>query len=141
MNADSKQEATGPVVETFPYDRPDAAKRAAAQYSQNGWEKFTVEQHGEEWVVRGQAPNPQNVGAFVVVGANYWGRGCTVAEAKANFRKQGGRLGNGYNVFKFDAETEFRGVDDFGRVHYRSTQDMTRPNDPEVTEHPPRGAR
>jgi hypothetical protein len=67
-----------------------------------------------------------------VIGACYWGRGATLAEAKKNFGNQGGQLGTGYNVF--DAETEFRGVDDMGRVHWAG-------NEPVRQEHAPRRAR
>lgn len=52
---------------------------------------------------------------FVVIGPYYWGSGATLAEAKKNFGNQGGMLGKGYNVFVFDAESEFRGVDQMGQ--------------------------
>lgn len=68
---------------------------------------------------------------IVVIGMYYWGKGETLAEAKANFRKQGGVLSNGYTIYTFDAETEFIGVDDMARFHYKRTDGKDeRPNPP-----------
>ena len=84
--------------------------------------------------------NPENVGVVVVIGQNYWGKGKTVQEAKAAWKKvsYNRRLKDGYTVVEFDAETEFTGVDGMGRVHWRSL-DGEPPNQPTVTEHPPKG--
>jgi len=70
---------------------------------------------------------------FVVIGQNHWGRGKTVDEAKKNFKAQSRsvRLGNGYTLLEFSEETEFVGVDDFGRVHYKGPE-------PKATEFPPK---
>lgn len=83
--------------------------------------------------------DPKMVGVTVVVGAGYYGVSNTVEAAKANFRKFGGRLKHGYIVFEFDDQTEFTGIDDFGRVHYKSTTGEP-PNRPKVTEHLPKDA-
>lgn len=56
---------------------------------------------------------------IVVIGPNYWGKGATLAEAKRNFTKFGGCLSDGYLILTFSAETEFIGVDDIGRYHWR----------------------
>lgn len=77
-------------------------------------------------------PNPP--GGFVVIAYGYWGYGSTLAEAKANFRRYGGRLSAGYEVFAFDDRTVFVGVDNFGSVHYlgdtpenKPTRTITKP--------------
>jgi hypothetical protein len=59
---------------------------------------------------------------FVVYGNRRWGAGATLAEAKANFRAQGGRLSDGYGVLTFDADSEFLGLDVFGRYDYVGTR-------------------
>lgn len=59
---------------------------------------------------------------YVVMGQNYWGRGKDVAEAKKNFRAQGGVLGKGYGVFYFPNTSTFEGVDQMGRLHWRGTE-------------------
>lgn len=55
----------------------------------------------------------------VVIGANQWDAGPTVAEAKKRFTREGGRLGLGYAVLTFPPGTTFHGVDEVGRYHYR----------------------
>jgi len=71
---------------------------------------------------------------YVVIGHNYWGRGATLDEAKQNFTKQGGRLSKGYRVFIFGVDSEFRGVDEMGYVHWTG-------GEPEIEEHSPRRTR
>jgi hypothetical protein len=46
----------------------------------------------------------------------YWGRGATVEEAKAQFRKNGGLLGHGYDVIEFGPGSVFLGI---GAMGYR----------------------
>lgn len=58
-------------------------------------------------------------GQTVIVGYHYWGAGDTLDVAKANLRKAGGRLGDGYSVVVFDDQTTFTGVDMAGGVNYR----------------------
>lgn len=70
------------------------------------------------------------VETIVVLGPNYWGKGTTLAEAKANLRKQGGRLSWGYLILTFPPETEFKGVDDFGRYHYSTRDGSPNPTPP-----------
>ena len=58
------------------------------------------------------------LGWTVVIGQMRWGAGPSIDVAKANFRDRGGKLSNGYTVATFDATTEFKGVDEAGRVLY-----------------------
>lgn len=55
---------------------------------------------------------------YVIVGGGYWGKGNTVAEAKKQFRYQGGKLTGGYGIYTFDEQTVFHGIDSFGRYEY-----------------------
>lgn len=55
----------------------------------------------------------------VVIGQNYWGANEDLDAAKARFRREGGRLGNGYAILTFDDDTEFLGVDNVGRYMYK----------------------
>ena len=70
---------------------------------------------------------------FVVMGANHWGQGSTVAEAKAAYRRQhpGLRLKDGYAVLTFGPGSEFKGVDALGRYFWDGTP-------PEVEVHKPK---
>lgn len=70
---------------------------------------------------------PARTGQFLIMGGNRWGAGDTVEVAKKNFRIQGGKLTGGYALITFDAQTEFHGVDQFGRYHFKG-------NSPTVTE-------
>lgn len=66
------------------------------------------------------APKKDNEAiTVVVIGHHYWGKGETLPEAKANFRRFGGRLSLGYRILEFDAETEFLGVDDMGYYRWK----------------------
>jgi hypothetical protein len=67
---------------------------------------------------------------IVVIGRNYWGKGDTVPAAKVEFRKQGGLLKHGYTVLKFGEFSEFKGVDDTGRVYWEGSP-------PEQEDHAP----
>src|SRR5688572_10537440 len=58
-------------------------------------------------------------GQTLVMGAWCWGAGDTLQEAKQKFQAQRGRLSDGYLILVFDASTEFLGVDEIGRYHYR----------------------
>lgn len=84
--------------------------------------------------------NPDNVGVIVVIGWHYWGKGKDLATAKKNWRAQGGRLSDGYTILEFDEVTEFKGVDDFSRYHWGTT-DGSDPHDhaPKETDVAPRG--
>jgi hypothetical protein len=66
-------------------------------------------------------------GQTLVVGNLRWGAGDTLADAKRQWQRQGGRLADGYTVYVFDAETKFHGVDQWGRYSYTG-------NEPTVTE-------
>ncbi len=62
--------------------------------------------------------SPTNYGVTLVIGQMHWGKGDTLAEAKTQWRKQGGRLSRGYVVYEFPAETLFLGVNGMGGVHW-----------------------
>lgn len=55
---------------------------------------------------------------IVVIGNHYWGVGKTLEKAKAQFRREGGRLSLGYTVLDFGTDLEFTGVDQLGRVYW-----------------------
>jgi hypothetical protein len=63
---------------------------------------------------------PEDVGCTLIMGGHTWGKGVNLIAAKAAFRSYGGRLHDGYLVLKFDDVTEFMGVDQMGRVSWRS---------------------
>jgi hypothetical protein len=66
-------------------------------------------------------------GQTLVVGNRRWGAGDTLADAKRQWRRHGGRLADGYTVYVFDSETKFYGVDLWGRYSFTG-------NEPTVTE-------
>ena len=71
---------------------------------------------------------------FLVAGNHYYGTGPDLTTAKANFRKYGGTLSDGYTIVEFDSETEFVGMDDLGRYHYKRRDGRdARPNTPKET--------
>jgi hypothetical protein len=74
---------------------------------------------------------------IVIYGGQRWGRGSDLAEAKRNWRAQGGRLSNGYVVLTFDAATEFKGFDQMGRYHWVGNE----PTEQEIQPRKPSGAR
>lgn len=80
------------------------------------------------------AEAPTNPSLFVIGGNGRWGKGTTLVAAKAAFRAYGGRLSDGYTILTFDADTEFRGVDDLGRTHWNG-------NHPHVRDVQPRGSK
>lgn len=55
-------------------------------------------------------PGSKRMGWTVLVGFHVWGAGPTLEEAKKEFRKADGRLGDGYMILVFDKDTEFTGV-------------------------------
>lgn len=71
--------------------------------------------------------------SYVVMGNHYWGKGDTLDAAKARFRREGGRLSNGYLVIEFGEGSEFVGVDQLGRYHWKG-------NEPATTYVKPRGS-
>lgn len=73
----------------------------------------------------------------------YYGLGQTMDEAKRNFRKQGGRLSDGYRSYWFGDSIRFDYVDGFGAVHWVTADgsDYDRTNSahqPVVHQHEPR---
>lgn len=66
---------------------------------------------------------------IVVIGNHYWGKGETLAEAKKQFRREGGRLSLGYTILDFGTDLTFKGVDQMGRVYWEGEG---RPTDTEV---------
>ena len=66
-----------------------------------------------------KAPAPK--GGVFIMGQNRWGYGDDLADAKARFRKEGGKLSGFWLAFKVDDDTEFHGVDGYGRVLYVGT--------------------
>lgn len=79
-----------------------------------------------EGKVRDLETRTPRYGHTLVMGNFRWGSGVDLASAKAEFRKQGGRLKDGYAVIVFDADTDFCGVDGMGSYRYQG-------NAPEVT--------
>jgi hypothetical protein len=69
----------------------------------------------------------------VIIGGGYWAKGTDLPDAKKNFRKYGGSLSRGYGIVTFDAETEFHGVDDFGRYHWKGNKPTIREVKPRKT--------
>jgi hypothetical protein len=57
-------------------------------------------------------------GSVLIIGQNRYGYGVDTAEAKKNFRAQGGVLSNGYAMVTFPSELTYKGVDELGRVHW-----------------------
>ncbi len=51
---------------------------------------------------------------FLVVGPGVWGHADTVAEAKRNYKRQGGKLTPNYVVVEFPVGVSFRGVTGMG---------------------------
>lgn len=81
-------------------------------------DKAAITAHRIDSLMNSGASTPRT-GQTLVAGGHRWGVGDTLTEAKANFRRQGGRLCDGYEVVVFDADTRFHGVDQAGRFHYR----------------------
>lgn len=66
---------------------------------------------------------------FVVIGQNYWGKGDSLDEAKAAWKRQSGgsrKLTGGYTVIEFDDGQEFTGVDMFGNVTWTNADGSQR---------------
>lgn len=57
--------------------------------------------------------------SILVIGQNRYGHADDLAAAKATFRRQGGRLSDGYTIVEFGDGIEYAGVDQLGRVHWR----------------------
>jgi hypothetical protein len=55
---------------------------------------------------------------WVVLGQGYWGCGVDLAQAKANFRAQGGQLAAGYTKVELTDGATFAGVDQMGMLRY-----------------------
>lgn len=87
-------------------DSPEAAK-----------EEFLAE--NPDYRVEEVTEHEPRLGWTVVGGQGFWGSGPDLATAKAEFRRQGGRLGNGYGVAVFDEETDFVGVSGMGSLQFR----------------------
>lgn len=60
----------------------------------------------------------ENYGVTVVIGGGYWGKGATTDAAKREYRRVGGRLGDGYTVLRFDENTLFLGIDGMGSYQW-----------------------
>ena len=60
--------------------------------------------------------------SYLVIGQHYWGHDAELATAKANFKKQGGKLTAGYTILEFPPGIEFAGVDVIGRVHWKISE-------------------
>lgn len=52
--------------------------------------------------------------SILVIGQHYWGHGNTLAEAKKNFREEGGILSKGYAIIEFRPGLTFKGVNSYG---------------------------
>lgn len=71
-------------------------------------------------------PAPPEKGLTVVIGYQYWGAAKDLVTAKRRFRQQGGLLTRGYMIITLNDTTEFHGVDQMGRVHWRGDEPTTR---------------
>lgn len=65
------------------------------------------------------------LGWTVVFGNFKWGGGTDLTNAKAQFRKQGGRLSDGYAIAVFDDETDFLGFGDMGYFYFGNAPEVT----------------
>lgn len=74
---------------------------------------------------------PGKKGQTLIMGQWRFGVGNDLKTAKANFRRFGGILSNGYTILTFDENTSFEGVDQMGRYHYIG-------NAPTIQEVPPK---
>ena len=68
------------------------------------------------------AETAARTGKTLVIGQYYWGIGDTLAQAKAQFRREGGKLAYGYQVAVFDKDTSFEGVDGMGRFYWKGNE-------------------
>lgn len=60
---------------------------------------------------------------FVVIGGGYYGTAETVADAKRNFSRVGGRLAFGYGIFEFGPDSEYVGIHPvYGSINYRGAE-------------------
>lgn len=62
-------------------------------------------------------------GVFLIMGQWRYGAGLTLEEAKKNFTAQGGGLTKGLTLIEFDEHTEYHGVDQMGRFHFKNNGD------------------
>lgn len=61
---------------------------------------------------------------YIATSPNYWGRGSTVEEAKANLKNEGGTLSK-HIVFVAPEGAEAAWVDGLGGIHWRFPEDYT----------------
>lgn len=61
-------------------------------------------------------------GGFVVIGQGRWGFGENLIRAKKYFTVNGGNLKVAHSIVHFDDATEFKGVDQMGRIHYEGNE-------------------
>jgi hypothetical protein len=59
-------------------------------------------------------------GVTLIMGQFRYGAGLTLDEAKKNFTANGGGLTRGLTLIEFTDETEYHGVDQMGRFHYKN---------------------
>lgn len=89
----------------------------------------------------------EDVGCIVVlsattIGYGAWGKGRTITEAKRAARQDGHAdfAKRGYTVLTFDPVTEFMGVDQMGRVSWRTVDGTpAEEHEPEAREVAPKG--
>lgn len=58
------------------------------------------------------------VGGFVVMSSHYWGWGATVEEAKAQHRREGGKLNDRYMILELNPEVTFLRITQMGAIEY-----------------------
>jgi hypothetical protein len=75
---------------------------------------------------------------FVVLGNGRFGTDATLAQAKRNFTRYGGKLSDGYAIVELPQGISFDGIDGFGRVHYSGDTENV---EPVITEIAPRSKR
>lgn len=79
----------------------------------------------------------------LVLGSGYYGQGDTLADAKREFRKVGGRLSDGYRHMEFGPAIDWTAIGPWGDVEWKtrdgSAYDADNPDhQPVVTDHAPR---
>lgn len=129
-----------PTGDYMAYLEAESIEVAEAEVTKESGHRIGIDSKGEPeiWEREGRG-----LGYTVVIGNYRYGAGPDLATAKAEFRKRGGRLSDGYAVLSFDEDTDFCGIDNFGRTltmprDYDTSKPMSAP---EVTQVPPRGGR
>lgn len=99
-------------------ESPEAAEAAF-------FDNMTEAERARRYTVESITEHEPKLGWVLVMGGDgmygKYGAGPTLEQAKAEFRKVGGRLGLGYSVFRFDPETDYLGVNQMGAYSFRGS--------------------